>query len=447
VTFAAGLGLAAAAIAKNLLRSALAMVGVVIGVAAVVTMVALGRGAQDEVEGEVGSAGTNLVYVRAGNYVRGGDALDIPSGFGSASSLTTDDARAIGGIPGVERVTEVVDDRAPLVANGKRSFGPVVGCGPAFTAIHGFEPLAGRFITEAEVRDASLVAVLGSSVADTLFGAGRDPVGGEIEIRDLAFTVVGVLDEEETVYVPFTSLQKNLGIDHLHGVTVAAESAGEASRIADEIRRLLRSRHGLDDPGRAKTLPRATGPFAMRGTGSVPDDFTVRTEASRALTQGLYTPTAALALASMPRLDEVTSEEMAGTLARASQTMTLLLASIASVSLVVGGIGIMNVMLLSVTERTMEVGLRMSVGARARDVLLQFLLEAVGLSLAGGILGIAFGLGCASALTRFLEWPTHLSQGAVALAFGLAFAVGVSFGYYPAYRASRLDPIDALRYE
>jgi predicted lysophospholipase L1 biosynthesis ABC-type transport system permease subunit len=230
-------------------------------------------------------------------------------------------------------------------------------------------------------------------------------------------------------------------------VTAAAETAGEATRIAEEARRILRERHGLDDPGRAKSLPRAPGAFAMRSTGLVPDDFTIRTEAARALTEGLYTPAAAMVLASMPRLDAVTSEEMVPTLARANATMTLLLASIASVSLVVGGIGIMNVMLLSVTERTREVGLRLSVGARTRDVLFQFLLEAVALSLAGGALGILFGFASAYAVTEILEWPTSVSPGAVALAFGLAFAVGVVFGYYPAYRASRLDPIDALRFE
>jgi ABC-type antimicrobial peptide transport system permease subunit len=185
----------------------------------------------------------------------------------------------------------------------------------------------------------------------------------------------------------------------------------------------------------------------MQGTGLVPDDFTVTTEASRALTEGLYTPAAALVLASMPSLDEVTSEEMATTLARANETMTFLLASIASVSLLVGGIGIMNVMLLSVTERTTEVGLRMSVGARAKDVLLQFLLEAVALSITGGLLGILFGVGSAFTLTLLLGWPTYVSARAILTAVALALAVGIVFGYYPAFRASRLDPIDALRYE
>jgi ABC-type antimicrobial peptide transport system permease subunit len=434
--------LAATALARNLLRSALAMVGLIIGVAAVVTMVALGRGAQDEVAREVSSAGTNLIYVRAGNYVRGGDAFDIPSGFGRATTLTEDDALAISRIPGVREMTPVVEDRAPLAAGEKKAFAPVVGCAASFASIHGLEASRGRFFGDHEAG----VVVLGSSVADVLFGAGADSIGSEVLIRGASFTVIGVVGGER-VYVSFESLSKALGIEHLDGITAAAETAGEASRIAGEARVLLRARHGLDDPARAKSLPRARGPFAMRGSGLVPDDFTVRTEAARALTQGLYTPAAALVLASMPRLDEVTSEEMVSTLARANATMTLLLASIASVSLVVGGIGIMNVMLLSVTERTMEVGLRLSVGARTRDVLLQFLLEAVSLSLAGGALGILFGFASAYAVTELLEWPTRVSASAVGLAFGLAFAVGVIFGYYPAYRASRLDPIDALRFE
>lgn len=418
------------------------MVGLVIGVGAVVTMVALGRGAQEQVAGEVSQAGTNLIYIRAGNYVRGGDAVRIPSGFGRATTLTESDAAAIAGIAGVAEVTPVVEDRAPLTAD-KEGFAPIVGCGASFASIQGIETTRGRFFTEGEAG----VAVVGSLVNDVVFGPGVDPVGRELLVRGSPFEVVGVVGGDDRVLVPFESLQKILGSEHLDGITAAAETAGEATRIASEARALLRSRHGLDNPGKSKSLPRAKGPFAMRGTGLVPDDFTIRTEAARALTEGLYTPAAALVLASMPRLDEVTSEEMVSTLARANATMTLLLLSIASVSLVVGGIGIMNVMLLSVTERTREVGLRLSVGARTRDVLFQFLLEAIALSLAGGALGILFGVASAYAVTEILEWPTRVSANAVALAFGLAFAVGVVFGYYPAHRASRLDPIDALRFE
>lgn len=451
MTFTTGLGLALLALGKNLLRSALAMVGLVIGVAAVVTMVALGRGAREEVAEEVGAAGTNLVFVRAGNYVRGGDAFNMPSGFGKATTLTPEDALAIAAIEGVREVTPIVEDRAPLLAGEKKSFGPVVGCGPAEPQMQGFRFSAGRFFTEEENASAAPVAVLGSTASKALFGA-VPPLGKTVQIRDVAYTVVGTLApsdraESDNVYVPFRKLQNMLGIDYLYGISIETETAGDASRVAEETRKMLRARHRLDDPERAKALPRAQGPFAMQRTGIVPDDFTIRTEAAQALTRGLYTPAAALVLASMPRLDEVTSEEMVSTLSRANRTMTLLLASIASVSLVVGGIGIMNVMLLSVTERTMEVGLRMSVGAKVRDVLLQFLLEAVALSLSGGILGVLLGYVSASILTAILEWPTSVSAAAVGLAFGLALAVGVLFGYYPAYRASRLDPIDALRYE
>ncbi|MGH9391797.1 MAG: ABC transporter permease, partial [Vicinamibacteria bacterium] len=334
MTVPAALLLALGALAKNLLRSALAMVGLVIGVGAVVTMVALGRGAQEQVAGEVSSAGTNLVYVRAGNYVRGGDAVAIPSGYGRATTLSADDAAAIAAIAGVAEVSPVVEDRAPLAAGENQGFAPVVGCGASFASIHGLETSRGRFFTESE----AAVAVVGSSVSDALFGKDVDPVGREILVRGIPLTVIGVVDGDERVLVPFGSLQDVLGTNHLDGVTAAAATAGEATRIASEARLLLRARHDLDDPGKAKSLPRASGPFAMRGSGLVPDDFTIRTEAARALTQGLYTPAAALVLASMPRLDEVTSEEMVSTLARANATMTLLLASIASVSLVVGGI-------------------------------------------------------------------------------------------------------------
>jgi ABC-type antimicrobial peptide transport system permease subunit len=435
--------LAVSALRKNFLRSALAMVGLVIGVGAVLTMIALGRGAQDRVSLEVSSAGANVIYIRAGNYVRGGDAVGIPSGLGRSTSLTAADASAVAGIAAVSGMSPVVEDRAPVEAGEKKSFAPIVGCAPSFASIHGIEADRGRFF---RAGDEGAVAV-GGRVADALFGGGVDPVGREVKVRGAAFRVVGVVSGDERVFVPFEDLQNILGIAHLDGIVASAATAGDATRIAGEARTLLRARHGLDDPARARNLPRARGPFVMRGAGIVPDDFTIRTEAARALTEGLYTPAAALVLASMPRLDEVTSEEMVSTLARANQTLTLLLASIASVSLVVGGIGIMNVMLLSVTERTREVGLRLAVGAKTRDVLVQFLLEAVALSLAGGALGVLLGYGSAYAVTALLEWPTRISAAAVALAFGLAFAVGAVFGYYPAHRASRLDPIDALRFE
>ena len=224
-----------------------------------------------------------------------------------------------------------------------------------------------------------------------------------------------------------TTLQQTRGLTSLETITVAAEQAGEASRIATDIGVLLRTRHRL--------------------TGAVPDDFTVKTEAAKALTKGLYTSAAVFVLANLPQLDEITLEEMTGTLQQTSHTLTLLLASIAAIALIVGGIGIMNIMLVSVTERTREIGLRMALGARGRDVLVQFLVEALTLSVAGGAIGVALGFVSARVVTQMLEWQTVVTPGAVAMAFGTALATGVFFGFYPAKRASQLDPIDALRFE
>jgi ABC-type antimicrobial peptide transport system permease subunit len=236
-----------------------------------------------------------------------------------------------------------------------------------------------------------------------------------------------------------------LGIRHLHTIEVSVEQAGEATRVAEDITRILRDRH---QRGRAASSAPGLGGNQLPGAVSAGvDDFTVKTQAAANVTKGLYTSVAAFALANMTKLDEVTLKEMSSTLARAGTTMTALLASIAAISLLVGGIGIMNIMLVSVTERTQEIGLRLAVGARRRDVMVQFLVEAVVLSLAGGLVGVAVGVGAAKVLTLLLEWPTRVTPGTIALAFGIAAAVGVAFGFYPARRASRLDPIDALRYE
>jgi putative ABC transport system permease protein len=241
-------------------------------------------------------------------------------------------------------------------------------------------------------------------------------------------------DQAESVFVPYTALQEIRGVGHLDTLTLAAEQAGDTSRIADQAAAILRVRHRI-------------GAADGRATPGVPDDFTIRTEAARALTKGLYTSAAVFVLANLPALDNITLEEMAGTLQQTSNTLTALLASIAAISLIVGGIGIMNIMLVSVTERTREIGLRMAMGARSRDVLVQFLVEAVTLSVFGGVLGIALGFAASALTTQMLEWRTVVSWGAVAMAFGTALAVGVFFGFYPARRASQLDPIDALRFE
>jgi putative ABC transport system permease protein len=242
-----------------------------------------------------------------------------------------------------------------------------------------------------------------------------------------------------------------LGISYLHLITVEAAQAGDASQIATDTTALLRSRHAPHINAALASL-RSGGvlgnqmPQAGGGAGA-PDDFTVKTQASEALTKGLYTSVAAFVLANMPKLDEVNLQEMTSTLQRAGTTMTALLAGIAAISLIVGGIGIMNIMLVSVTERTREIGIRRAVGARARDVLLQFLVEALTLSMVGGAIGLVLGFAASGMLTWVLEWPTAVSLSAIGLAFGIAAAVGVFFGFYPARRASRLMPIDALRHE
>ena len=281
------------------------------------------------------------------------------------------------------------------------------------------------------------MAVLTSTARDKLFGRGVDPVGRTIETRKHTLTVIGVVhraggfggkDSFDEIFVPYTALQDVLGISHLHNVLLSVEAAGESSRVSQDIVRLLRARHKL-------------GPDDA-------DDFTVKPQARDAVMgKGINPMLARAVMGSVVGLDKVTLEEMARTLERSSRTMTVLLSSVAGVSLLVGGIGIMNIMLVSVTERTREIGLRMAIGARGRDVLLQFLAEAMTLSLIGGALGILLGVAASGSVGRFLRWATVISPGSIVVAAGVAAAVGILFGFYPARQAARLDPIDALRYE
>ena len=321
-----------------------------------------------------------------------------------------------------------------------------------FTRMHGTDVMmpsikrawtfaGGRFFTEREQDRAAQVVVLGQIVADKLFGAGVSPVGREVMLWNQPFEVIGVVtsatwvvqpapgdDQFDAVYMPYTTTQRLLNLSKLNDITVTAESSGDISRLSREITKLLRVRHGIGD--------------------NDPDDFTLITQATKALTTGGLPPSVARAVASnVAELEKVTLEQLALTMERASRTMTWLLAAVAAVSLLVGGIGIMNITLLSVTERTREIGLRMAVGARSKDVMRQFLFEAVVISAAGGLVGIVVGVIASIGIARTLQWSTVVSPLSVALAFGIAAAVGVFFGWYPARRASRLDPIVALRRE
>ena len=393
------------ALEGNKTRTALTMLGVIIGVAAVITMIALGRGAQSAIEAQVRSTGTNMIVVNAGNVTTGG----VRQGQGAASTLVPEDADAIRQLPGVQFATAGVNMRLQVVAGSQNWLTRIEGADVDFPDIRAWPLRHGTFFTSQDVRSLGNVAVLGSVVSETLFGLDTDPTGQIIRLRSQPFRVLGVLsskgvaamgqDPDDTIVVPYTTAQKKLlGIAYIQSITVSAASATGVPQVAAEIADLLRVRHRL--------------------VVGDPDDFMVRT-----------------------------LEEMASLRTESTQTMTMLLAGIAAVSLLVGGIGIMNIMLVSVAERTREIGLRMAVGAKGRDVLLQFLVEAATISLIGGVLGIALGFGLSRAFSSLLGWPTTFAPEAVALAFGFSAFVGIFFGFYPARRAASLDPIEALRYE
>jgi putative ABC transport system permease protein len=399
------LRIALKALGTNKLRTSLTMLGMIIGVAAVITMVALGTGAQSEIEDQVRSAGTNMILVNAGNWSVGG----VRQGQGMATSLTVEDAAAIAALPGVQYISPGVNTRSQVIAGNQNWSTRIEGTDVDMPLIRSWPTMYGSYFTPQDVSSAAKVAVLGSVVADTLFGERVDPTGQVIRIRNQPFRVAGVMaskgqsamgqDQDDVVFAPYTTVQKKLlGIQHLQNITVSAASGAQTLTTADEIANTLRFRHKIP-PGE-------------------PDDFMVRT-----------------------------LEEMASVRTETTRTMTALLASIAGVSLLVGGIGIMNIMLVSVTERTREIGLRMAIGARGRDVLLQFLVEAIVISLFGGLVGILLGFGLSAGIRELLEWPTVVPPDAIATAFGFAAGTGVFFGFYPARKAARLDPIEALRYE
>ncbi|MBZ5556801.1 MAG: ABC transporter permease [Acidobacteriia bacterium] len=394
------------ALGRNKMRTALTMLGMIIGVAAVITMVALGTGAQTSIESQIQSAGTNMIMVSAGNFSQGG----VRQGQGNASTLIPDDAVAITRVQGVQYVAASSNMRGQIIAGNQNWNTQVQGTDVDLPLIRSWPVAQGAFFTAQDVTTAAKVAVLGSVVRDQLFPLpDTNPVGQVIRITHQPFTVVGVMaskgqsgmgqDQDDTIFVPYTTVMKKLrGVTFIQQVTVSAVSASDTTATADRIAALLRTRHKIQNGD--------------------PDDFMVRT-----------------------------MEEMASVRVQATQTMTALLASIAGVSLLVGGIGIMNIMLVSVTERTREIGLRMAIGARGRDVLLQFLVEAVVLSLFGGSIGIALGFALSQGVTFWMQWPTAVSANAVAVAFGFAALTGVFFGFYPARKAAALDPIDALRFE
>jgi putative ABC transport system permease protein len=393
------------ALARNKMRSLLTMLGVIIGVSAVIILISLGQGASASIEEEIAAAGTNLITVRAGSSFMGG----VRRGGGSVTTLTADDADAIREeVDAASLVTPTLRTGAQVVYGNENWSTSIRGTNQDFLAIRSWALSEGSFFTLQDVRAAARVALLGKTVADRLF-VEEDPLGKIIRVKNVPFKVLGVLaakgqtswgdDQDDVVIIPYTTCQKKImGVAHVTEILVSASEPRRTSEATEQMTALLRQRHKIVPPDE--------------------DDFNIRTQ-----------------------------EEMAQVRVGASNVMTALLASIASVSLLVGGIGIMNIMLVSVTERTREIGLRLSVGAKARDILWQFLIESVVLSALGGVVGILIGVGVARFLSDALSWPTLISTESILLSFGFASLVGIFFGFYPAQKAARLDPIEALRYE
>jgi putative ABC transport system permease protein len=406
----ASVRIAARALRVNKLRSSLTMLGIVIGVGAVITMAAVGAGAHARVMEQFQSLGSNMIVVRAGSVREGGARL----GAGTLATITEEDALAIQReAPLVEGAAPYIAGRAHVVAANLNWWTAVLGVTTEYFPTRDWGVVAGRTISHEEVEGASKVAVIGQTVAGNLFG-NEDPIGLGIRIRKVPFTVIGVLDrkgqttwgqdQDDQILIPLsTAKRKLLGLNPARGRAVGAilvkvRAAGLMKAAEQEIRDVLRQRHGLQ--------PYQEDGFILT---NLPEEFEAQEASSRVL--------------------------------------TMLLATIACVSLVVGGIGIMNIMLVSVTERTREIGLRMAVGARGKDILAQFLVEAITLSLIGGIIGIGLGLACSYGIAYFTEWRMLVHPEAVLVAFGFAGAVGVFAGLYPARKAAGLDPIDALRHE
>jgi len=392
------------AIARNKMRSALTMLGIIFGVGCVIAMVALGTGASSAITSTINSLGTNFIMIFPGAATQSGARM-----FTGESRLTVEDVQAIRNeAPSVAYASAGVRTNGQVVA-GELNWGTTVyGVDVDWPFIRAWNLSSGSFFTEGDVKTAAKVAVLGSTVAENLFPNG-DGVGQAIRIKHVPFRIVGVLekkggnmmgqDQDDQIIAPYTTVMKQLqGRSRIDLVYVSAAGADQVGQAQTEIEALLRQRHRLQ-PGQE-------------------NDFRIASQ-----------------------------EEIASTATQTTKTLALLLGSVAGVSLLVGGIGIMNIMLVSVTERTREIGIRLAIGAKGRHVLLQFLLEAITLSLAGGVIGIALGVTASYMLSHFFNWPTSVSTASIVLAFGFAAAIGVFFGFYPARKASRLDPIDALRYE
>ncbi len=390
------------ALRRNTMRSILTALGMIIGVGAVITMVSIGNGAKAQVEAQVASMGQNLITVMPGGFSSGG----MRSGFGSSPTLTPEDSEAImAEVPNIDGASPEVRDRSQILANGLNWNTNVNGVGPDYPYVRNWPVASGAMFTEQDVKSLAKVALIGRTVADQVF-PNEDPLGQTLRIRNLPFRIIGVLspkgfsvfgsDEDDVVLIPYTSHMRRVSRrSNISMIRIQAAAPDKIDTVKLGVEDLLTQRRRGREP-----------------------DFVVRTQ-----------------------------EELATAATQANKTMTGLLAGIAGVSLIVGGIGIMNIMLVSVTERTREIGIRLAIGAHGRDVLTQFLIEAILLSSLGGLIGVGVGIGGSQLLSSYNGWPVVVPTLWIGISVAGSAFVGIVSGFYPAYKAAQLDPIDALRYE
>ena len=392
------------AIKSNKVRSFLTTLGIIIGIAAVISLVSITGGAKNMIEGQLASLGANSLSVKSGKITKSGKTLFASN----LKPLTGNDVEAIGDLEAVKYVSAISNTTANVVSGNSNVFTAVIGTGKDFIFINDWFPEMGTFFNEIDVREAALVCVLGKTVKENLFG-GQDPIGKSLRIGKYTYRVIGVMspigptpsgkDQDDIVLLPYTSVQKRLvGTKSLDRITIFVDPAYDLTLAQGEVEKALRRQHGIRD--------------------ETEDDFYVKTQ-----------------------------QTQIKTIKNVSRILTVLLGSIASISLVVGGIGIMNIMLVSVGERTREIGIRLAVGAKEKNILIQFLIESVLLSLVGGAIGTAVGILISKVASALTGWPTQISLLAIMVAFLFSALVGIVFGIYPAKKAAQLNPIEALRYE
>ena len=398
--------IATKAIILNKTRTLLTMLGIIIGVASVITMLAIGEGSKESIRTTISAMGSNMITIKAGADTRGG----VRQAASVMESLTLNDYEAIKNQSTLLSYSTPMVNGSGQVINGSNNWpSTIYGVNPDYLKIKVVDLQSGSMFTDTEVKTASKVAIIGQTVVENVFPDGKEPVGQMIRFNNIPFKVIGVLeekgentfgqDQDDVVIAPYTTVQKRiLAIDHLNQIMASAISEEDAPNAVTEISAILRTQHKL--------------------TATEDDDFSVRS-----------------------------MEELISTFSSTSEMLTLLLVAVASISLLIGGIGIMNIMYVSVKERTKEIGLRMAVGAKGADILMQFLIEAILISITGGVLGVLLGLASTVFIEKFLNWPTSVALYSIIISFAVCAVTGIFFGWYPARKASALDPITALRYE